>query len=155
MLTLLMMMIDGSFSMSCNSHSECKCEIQMSKGQSTAKHTRTHTYTLVSVCVVVLMLANCRHLCPLGHYVNVFAYFLLLPPLLHCHYCPCLCKIKSLNSIAWCRGACVSVCVCVSQNCPERSLQIFKKTFVHKNVTCVFVGSHKAFVVSDMPASRM
>lgn len=56
------------------------------------------------------MLANCRHLCPLGHYVNVFAYFLLpLPSHLQCHYCPCLCKIKSLNSIAWCRCACVCV----------------------------------------------
>lgn len=35
--------------------------------------------------------------------------FFAASPHLQCHYCPCLCKIKSLNSIAWCRCACVCV----------------------------------------------
>lgn len=58
--------------------SKCKCQIQMSSGHSNwsnsqaFKHTNTHTDT---ICICVLMMANCRHLCPFGYYVNVFAYF--------------------------------------------------------------------------------
>lgn len=120
-----------------------------------AAHTRTHTHTTVSVCVVVLMLANCRHLCPLGHYVNVFAYFLLpLPSHLQCHYCPCLCKIKSLNSIAWCR--CARVCVCVCPKTVPSAAYRFSRKLSYTKMWHVFLSAHtRAFVTSDMPASRM
>lgn len=127
----LTLMIDGSFPMRCNSHSLCKCEIQMSKGHTHIRHTSARV--CVCVCSCVLLLANCRHLCPLGYYnycyVNVFAYFLQL--LGSC--CPCLCKIKSLNSIV------LPLCVCV---CPKTVPRFSRGKLLHKNVTCVFVGFH-------------
>jgi len=121
----------------------------MSTGHSTtltqqySNRSNRHPHTL-TICV--LMLANCRHLCPFGYYVKCICIF--IPP--HpqhtwhesgphflCHCCPCLCKIKSLNSITS-----VSVYVFVVRAGTLYTAQFtdFEENFLHKNVTCVFVG---------------
>lgn len=116
-------------------------------------HTHTHAYNRKCMC-------GCTHagklssLMSFGPLRKCICIFFAASPHLQCHYCPCLCKIKSLNSIAWCRCACVCVCAC-PKTVPSAAYR-FSRKLSYTKMWHVFLSAHtRAFVVSDMPASRM
>lgn len=118
------------------------------------QNTHAHFRKCMCSCTHAGKLSSLMSFGPLRKCICIF---FATSSLSQCHFCPCLCKIKSLNSIAWCR--CVCVCVCL-YSCPKTvpsAAYRFSRKVSHIKmwVTCVFVGLHKAFVVSDMPASHM